>query len=65
MGPGDQQSYVTEEQRSAMLISSPPVTLPVQTTFTSSPTAPTVPSRETHGALILAVHAFASFVCGP
>jgi hypothetical protein len=53
MGPGDQQS---EGQRSATLVSSPPVRLPVQTTFSPSLTVPTVPSisdqsREASGAL--------------
>ncbi|KAG8218659.1 hypothetical protein J3R82DRAFT_4324 [Butyriboletus roseoflavus] len=43
MGPDDQQS--------ATLISSPSLRSPVQTTFSSSPTAPK-PSRETYGALI-------------
>ena len=57
LGPGDQQSHVTEERRLMMTsVSSPPVRLPVQTTFSPSLTAPTVhpllkPSRETSGAL--------------
>ena len=56
MGPGDQQSHVPEGERSATSVSSPPMRLPVKTTFSTSLTVPTVPSlsgpsRETSGTL--------------
>ena len=56
MGPGHQESHVTEGQRSTTLVFSLPVRLPVQTTFSPSLTVPTVPSlsaqsRDPSGAL--------------
>ncbi|KAF8138488.1 hypothetical protein EV363DRAFT_1520839 [Boletus edulis] len=55
-GLGNQQSHVIERRRSATPVSSSPVGLPVQATFSQSLTAQTVPSlmkpsRETSGAL--------------
>jgi hypothetical protein len=44
VGPGDQQSHVPEGERSATSVSSPPMRLPVKTTFSTSLTVPTVPS---------------------